>query len=125
MTNRRPLLLIVDDDAGSARLLGRLLEQDGYEIAVETTGAGAIERLARGRIPDAVITDYNLPGVDGLVVGRHARATRADIPIIVLTGDPYAVEHSPRALEAVDVLAKPLDYALLVQHLRASVPVHS
>jgi DNA-binding response OmpR family regulator len=120
----RPLLLIVDDDRRTALLLGRMLREDGYDTEVEPDGAAALERLANDPIPDALITDFHVPGADGLRIVRQARACRAGIPVFVVTGDPYSANRAGIALDnGVEVIAKPVDYASLVGRLRAAVPV--
>lgn len=115
-----PLLLIADDDARSANLLGRLLRSDGYDTEVTTNGATALARLTRNPIPDALLTDFHLAHADGLAVGRYARSRRAAMPIFILTGDPSAVLRASDPLaEPVVLLAKPVDYADLLSRLRA------
>ena len=118
----RPLLLIVDDDHRTARLLGRMLRDDGYDTEVEPDGAAALVRLANDPIPDALITDFHIPGADGLRIVRQARACRAGIPVFVVTGDPHTANRAGIALDSgVEVIAKPVDYASLVERLRAAV----
>ena len=120
----RPLLLIVDDDRRTALLLGRMLREDGYDTEVEPDGAAALERLGCDPIPDALITDFHVPGADGLVIARQARACRAGIPVFVVTGDPHTANSVGIALDSgVEVIAKPVDYASLIVRLHAAVPV--
>jgi CheY-like chemotaxis protein len=122
VTPRRPLLLIVDDDRRTALLLGRMLRQDGYDTEVEADGSAALARLAHEPVPDALITDYHVPGADGLVIAQRARET--GMPIFVVTGDPEAVIAAPLAREgAIEVIGKPVDYANLVTRLHTLVPV--
>jgi DNA-binding response OmpR family regulator len=124
VSSKRPLLLIVDDDRRTALLLGRLLREDGYDTEVEPDGTAALARLAHEPIPDALITDYHVPGANGLAISRQARACRAGIPVFVVTGDPHTAERSGIALESgIEVIAKPVDYASLVVRLRVAVPV--
>jgi DNA-binding response OmpR family regulator len=120
----RPLLLIVDDDRRTALLLGRMLREDGYDTEVEPDGAAALERLANDPIPDALITDFHVPGADGLRIVRRARACRAGIPVFVVTGDPHTASSVGIVLDSgIEVIAKPVDYASLVLRLHAAVPV--
>jgi len=77
-----------DRQGGTAFLLGRLRSEDGYDTEVEPDGAAALARLAREPIPDPLITDYHVPGADGLVIARHARLARAGMQVFVVTGDP-------------------------------------
>ena len=117
--NIRPLVLIVDDDAQSAKLLARLLRGDGYEAEVTTDGAAALGRLTRDPIPDVLLTDFHLPHADGLAIGKYARSRRAGLPIFIVTGDPESVANALASdpLTAPTILVtKPLIYAeLLVQ----------
>jgi DNA-binding response OmpR family regulator len=117
----RPLLLIVDDDRRTALLLGRMLREDGYDTEVEPDGIAALERLASAPIPDALITDFHVPGADGLRIVRQARACRAGIPVFVVTGDPHTA--SSVVDSGIEVIAKPVDYASLIARLHAAVPV--
>ncbi len=124
MSVRRPLLLIVDDDYRTALLLGRMLRDDGYDTEIEPDGVAALARLGLEPIPDALITDYHVPGANGLVLVRRARVCRDGIPIFVVTGDPESA--APLAREpAVEVISKPVDYASLVARLHAALPVHA
>jgi DNA-binding response OmpR family regulator len=116
----RSLILIVDDDARSASLLGRLLRADGFETEVTTDGAAALARLTRSPVPDALITDFHLAHADGLAVGRYARSRRAAMPIFVVTGDPSSVARAADPLgEPMELITKPVDYGDLVVRLRA------
>jgi CheY-like chemotaxis protein len=125
LTARRPLLLIVDDDRCTAVLLGRLLHQDGYDTEVEPDGSAALERLEHEPIPDALITDYHVPGANGLVIAQRALASRSGIPIFIVTGDRESVLAALRArATVVEVMSKPLDYVTLVARLHAAVPVN-
>ena len=120
----RPLLLIIDDDRRTAVLLGRLLREDGYATEVEPDGVAALARLTHDPIPDALITDYHIPGTDGLAIVKVARACRAGIPVFVVTGDPTSAVGAGIELDdGIQVIAKPVDYASLVVRLHAVVPV--
>ena len=118
----RPRLLIVDDDRGSAMLLGRMLRDEGFDTEVELDGGAALDRLAQEPSFDVVITDFHIPGADGLAIATRARSSRATIPIFMVTGDPRAVASAHDSLaEPVEVVTKPVDYSRLVRHLHAAV----
>lgn len=80
MTTR---ILIVDDEEWVSTLVGRYLEQAGYDVATASDGEKALAKFESFR-PDLIILDWMLPKVDGLEVARQVR-TRSAIPIIMLT----------------------------------------
>lgn len=79
--------LIVDDSSTVRRILTNGLEQIGYENVIEAeNGEEALETLAAEEI-DFLITDWNMPGVDGLELIRQVRGSNgmADMPILMVT----------------------------------------
>lgn len=119
---KRPLVLVVDDDARSASLLARLLRADGYETEVTTDGAAALARLTRDPVPEALVTDLHLPHADGLAVTRYARSRRAGIPVFVVTGYPHLLENAARGTDQpIELITKPLDYADLLRRLATAL----
>jgi len=111
----RPLVLVVDDDARTARTLARMLSEDGYEVDVAVDGAAAIARLGHGPPPDVLVTDVHMPGGDEAAIVYRARSLRPDMLVVVVTGYPYSVDRTlqPRPV----VLTKPLVYG----DLRAAI----
>jgi two-component system response regulator MprA len=111
-------VLIVEDDARSARTLGKMLVEDGFEVELAFDGAGAIARLGRGAVPDVLVVDYRLPHVDGLAVAVYARSLRPGLPIVILTSYPEVVAKARSRLDPPAlVLTKPLAYAELTAEL--------
>jgi two-component system response regulator AtoC len=108
MTPRRPpALLLIDDDPSACGLLREVFREEGYDVAVASTGAEGL-RLAEGRTFDAVLCDVLLPDVDGVEVLRRLRRVDADLPVIIMTA--YGtVEMAIRALDegAFDYVRKP------------------
>jgi CheY-like chemotaxis protein len=90
---RRPRILLVDDSEPVRDAYTLLLEESGYQVEAVGDGHRALAAAA-GSIPDAMILDLGLPGLDGLQVIRTLKAdpATAGIPIITLTGrdDPQA-----------------------------------
>lgn len=117
---RRPLVLLVDDDARAARHLAKMLVEDGFDVELALDGAAAIARLGRRPIPDALVTDMYMPHADGLAVARYARSRRPQMPAVVVTGHAELVAaNDDLAPPPPVVLAKPLDYDMLTRTLRA------
>ena len=116
---RRPSVLLVEDDARAGNMLARLLRDDGFDVEVAVDGAYAIARLAQAPLPDVLMTDLNLPRVDGVTVLRFARTRRAGLPVIVVTGYPQLLAGTPDPLvPPPTVLTKPVDYLDLARELR-------
>ena len=117
-TKRRVTVLIVEDDARTARTLAKMLGEDGFEVELAFDGAGAIARLGRGGIPDVLVVDYRLPHVDGLAVAAYARSLRPDLRVIVLTSYPEVVAQAKSTLNPpAAIFTKPLTYADLTAEL--------
>ncbi len=80
MTTR---ILIVDDEEWVCTLVGRYLEQAGYQVTTAVNGAGALAKFESFH-PDLIVLDWMLPGIDGIEVARRIRA-QSTVPIIMLT----------------------------------------
>jgi DNA-binding response OmpR family regulator len=76
-------ILVVDDDPTVAEVVARYLVRDGYDVVCVSDGHAAL-RAAAENIPDLVVLDLMLPGIDGLEVCRRLRG-RSPVPIIMLT----------------------------------------
>jgi DNA-binding response OmpR family regulator len=99
-------VLVVEDDATVAEVVVRYLEREGFEVESVGDGREALERAGRS-LPDLVVLDLMLPGLDGLEVCRRLRDV-APIPVIMLTARG---DESDRVLGlelgADDYVAKP------------------
>lgn len=116
-TTRR--VLIVEDDAHIAELMGMHLRDEGYQVVHAADGLTGIEQLEREHW-DALVLDLMLPGVDGLEICRRARAMARYTPIIITSARSSEV-HRILGLElgADDYLAKPFSVLELVARVRA------
>ena len=116
---RPPRVLVVEDDDAIAQVLKRSLRMEGYEVRVAEDGIMALDQ-AHGFLPDLVILDLGLPGLDGLEVARRLRRPDDDVPILVLTARD-AVESRVEGLDsgADDYLVKPFERQELLARLRA------
>ncbi|MEI7771522.1 MAG: response regulator transcription factor [Chloroflexales bacterium] len=113
-----PTILVVDDDPQIRSVLGRGLRFEGYGVCLAEDGGAAL-RIARGQVPDLVILDGLLPGMDGLEVCRRLRQGTAT-PILMLTARD-AVRDRIAGLDsgADDYLVKPFDFDELLARVRA------
>lgn len=104
------VVLIVDDVPDNLSVLHDALDESGYTVLVATGGEAALQRAAQA-LPDIVLLDALMPGMDGFEVARRLKgsAATAHIPIIFMTG-LTETEHLIAALEAggVDYVTKPI-----------------
>src|SRR5436305_11512791 len=77
-------LLLVDDDAPILRMLARTLQAEGYAVEAAADGGAALAALESG-VPDLVVLDVAMPGLDGLAVSRLLRRRGLALPILMLT----------------------------------------
>ena len=114
-------ILIVDDDVQTLRLVGLMLERQGYKILAASNGTQAIG-MARTELPDLILLDVMMPDVDGFSVARTLRKEpeTSEIPILMFTARTQ-VEDKIAGYEAGadDYLTKPIHPAELTAHMRA------
>jgi DNA-binding NtrC family response regulator len=103
----RPAMLIVDDDAGSSGLLREIFHSEGFDTTIAGTGAEAL-RLASEHPYDIVLSDVQLPDIDGIEVLRRLRPIAPETTVILVTAFG-TVETAIRALHegAFDYVRKP------------------
>ena len=111
-------VLIVEDDAATRRLYKFLLTNGGYAVLEAEDGVMALEQLARNHC-DLVITDMNMPRMDGMELIQAIRRDYASIYVIMITafGTPDTEKHALR-MGANDYLAKPFDFEELERRVR-------
>jgi diguanylate cyclase (GGDEF)-like protein len=121
VTLRNCRVLVVDDDRVMRRLIVRWLERAGYAVEEADDGQEAIEAV-EARCPDFVVTDWDMPHLDGLALCRGIRQLRLPhyVYILFLSGKS-APEERVEGLEvgADDFLAKPVSQAELLARMRA------
>jgi two-component system response regulator MprA len=112
-------ILVVDDDRALREALRRVLTLAGYEVQSAADGEQAIELVVQA-LPEAVVLDVGLPGIDGLEVCRRLRRLGNRVPILMLTARD-AVSDRIDGLDAGadDYLVKPFDVEELKARVRA------
>jgi pilus assembly protein CpaE len=114
-------ILIAEDDPLNRVLLATFLEEAGYRVGVANNGLQAL-KLIRDGMPDLVITDVNMPEMNGLELCRRLRSHHkmARIPIIMLSGLTAPPEILAGYAEgADDYVGKPVDFAVLLAKVEA------
>ena len=111
-------VLVIEDDAEIADVLRRFLRQEGHEVRTTGDGDEALPAAAEF-VPDLVILDLGLPGLDGVEVCRGLRA-EGDVPILILTARTE-LEDRVEGLDsgADDYLVKPFERQELLARIRA------
>lgn len=113
-SEERPRILIVDDERININILNALLKTD-YKIMVATNGEQTIKAAATG-LPDLILLDILMPGIDGYEVCRRLKSNPAthNIPIIFITAMGDAENETMGfALGAVDYISKPFNSAVV------------
>jgi DNA-binding response OmpR family regulator len=112
-------VLVVDDDPTVSDVVRRYLEQDGCRVRLVADGRAALAAVA-AEVPDLVVLDLMLGGIDGLEVCRRLRARWPDLPVIMLTA---LGEESDRVVGlevgADDYVTKPFSPRELVLRVRS------
>lgn len=114
-------ILIVDDDPHALRLVSYAFEAEGYQVAVASSGAEALARLASER-PDLVVLDVMMPDMSGLEVCQRIRANPATarLPILMLSARGLVADRVTGLRSgADDYLAKPADTSELLARAEA------
>lgn len=113
-------VLVVDDEIGALTLIGIMLERGGFGVLKARDAYIALDILNE-QVPDLIILDVMMPGMDGIELCRHIRETEitAAIPILILSarGDAETVERGIEA-GANDYLSKPILHHDLVTKVR-------
>ena len=110
-------VLVIDDDEEIRVLVKHMLVGEGHEVEEARDGAEGLQLFGK-RPPDLVLTDINMPGLDGHEVITAIRVLHADVPIIAISGggeistDELLLKAS--ALGAVEIIMKPFEFRQLV-----------
>jgi len=85
MKPETPRILLVDDEPEVCRVMARILEKEGFATEVAHDGKTALQKV-RTDCPEVLITDVNMPDMDGWEVLRQAKALNPDLPVVIVTG---------------------------------------
>ena len=112
-------VLVVEDDQEIAQVLQRSLRMEGYDVRLTDDGAQALDET-QAFLPDLIVLDLGLPGMDGIEVARQLRRDKDDTPILILTARD-ALDSRIEGLDvgADDYLVKPFERQELLARMRA------
>ena len=114
--NQTPTVLVVDDQERNIQVVGATLAGAGYEVMAATTGQQALERVA-ARMPDLILLDVLMPGMDGFGICRSLREQfpSEDLPVIFLSAaDDSEIIVRALAEGGVDYVTKPFNKSELL-----------
>ncbi len=113
-------VLLVDDEEDYVRTMAERLEMRDLRSRVATSGAEALE-MVRTEVPDVMILDLRMPGIDGMQVLERVKEEHPQVQVVILTGHgSEAEEKEARALGAFEYLQKPADTAQLIDTITAA-----
>ena len=120
---RRPEIMVVDDDPDTLALLVRYVRREGFAVVEASSGADCL-RLAKQRRPDVIVLDLMMPEMDGFEVCRSLRADAdtAEIPVILLTArDDIETKAEGMELGVSDFIAKPIVRRELAERIHSQL----
>ena len=113
-------ILVVDDEPGVRALLGRILQNEGYEVVSAQNGQEALD-IYREKEPDLLMLDISMPELDGFQVLGALRKI-SDVPVIMLTAKLDAVNASNAfSLGADDYIRKPFHKQELLARVKVKL----
>ena len=115
------LTAVVDDDQRVLESLGNLLESAGHTVRTFPSAAALLESAVLPEL-DCLISDIDLPRIDGFELLRLANATRPELPVILITGHPEIAQRPPRGCRGYyRLFRKPFDGAELLTAVSEAV----
>jgi CheY-like chemotaxis protein len=120
MNNRGKRILVVDDSEEVRSLIAFLLAGEGYTVSEACDGEEALRRI-KAEPFDVVVTDFQMPGLNGLEVMAHMREQDAQRPVIVVSGLDTDLSRCAVELGAYAWMSKPLSRPLFLDIVRSAV----
>ena len=116
MPDRKPRILIVDDEESIHLLYREELEEEGYEVHSAMNGPEALELVEKIN-PDLVVLDINMPGMNGIEVLRKIKEKRPQLPVILCSAYPeYKQDFASWASD--DYIVKSFDLTELKESIK-------
>jgi len=114
-------ILLVEDNDANRKLMGEILEAAGHEVLMAVSGEDAVA-LATARLPDVVVMDMHMPGLDGFGATRRlrAQASTRSLPVLAVTAMAMRGDGERILAAGCDAyLAKPVSYRDLIAAVAA------
>lgn len=116
-------ILLVDDDVDNLKIVGRLLEKEGYQVATADSGLEGLQTIEQYQ-PDLVLLDVNMPGMDGLETIQVLKRKENTAAVVFVTANT-TTDDVIRGLDAgaLDYVSKPFSGMELLARVRAQLRV--
>jgi EAL domain-containing protein (putative c-di-GMP-specific phosphodiesterase class I) len=119
-------VLVVDDDDAVRRVCTRVLGGEGWQVTLAEHGRAAVTVLDANKVPfDCVLSDVNMPELDGYGLAAELRKRDEDLPILLMTGDP-SLDGAVKAMEhgAISYITKPFQHESLASAVARAARRH-
>ena len=119
-------VLVVDDDDAVRRVCTRVLSGEGWQVTLAEHGRAAVIELDTNKVPfDCVLSDVNMPELDGYGLAAELRKRDEDLPILLMTGDP-SLDGAVKAMEhgAISYITKPFQHESLAAAVARAARLH-
>jgi two-component system, response regulator PdtaR len=122
----KPVRVVIAEDEAIIRLdLKEILEEEGYDVVGETGRGDEAVELVRDLVPDLVILDVKMPGVDGLSAARHIAAERLAAVLILTAFSQRDLVEQARDAGALAYLVKPFQKSDLIPAIEVALARHA
>ncbi len=121
MSNRGPIIYIVDDDVSIGRALSLLLKSHGFKVETFTRAADFLT-FKYPKVPSCLVSDLRLPGMNGLTLQKTMASQGLTMPIIFISGHG-SIPKSVKAIKggAIDFLTKPFSSKKLLDVINLAI----
>ena len=120
----RPIVLLVEDNEVNQLLTASVLEREGFAVDIAANSTQALEQL-RARMPDLILMDVQLPGMDGLSLTRRLKTDPATAPITIVALTAHAMtgdREQTLAAGCAGYISKPIDTRTFGRQVREFLP---
>lgn len=121
--DRKIRVIVIDDEALIAETVAEILNQEGFEAVAVSAGLSAVE-LAKNWLPDIVLSDVIMPGLNGIETGIRIKELAPSCKVILFSGQAATVdllEDARRRGQRFEILAKPIKPEQLISIIRSSI----
>jgi CheY-like chemotaxis protein len=118
-------VLVVDDDPACRICLCRVLERSGYRVLVAATADAAILLASGGGPVDLLLSDYQMPGMNGVQLARWLHCANPGIRVVLLSGMPDLLQADAGILPCFTCCAKPLPMTELAEIVASKLATHN